>query len=313
MQSKLLLIFSAALIFFSACKHKNAERPDLHKKHSPSPQIKQLSTYIKDDKTGAEYLSQQEYYDQQGHKLKVQHYNEKAKLIDETNYTYNSNGDQTEARSKDMHDSSELIQTYVYDKDKKISKMDWKKSDHTFGSYVYKYDSKGEVKEMEVYQDGAFMYTQVNQNQYSKSGKILEGKTLTTRNTKDTLLDNRIVYGYDSLERLIAIERFDLHDFPESAEQYVLDSMDNKVMEIQSVAMLDSSQGGGKLSPVLRVLNVFNEYGDLTQSTVYKAEQGLYYTLNKKYDEYGHLINAQFKYADDKTRQERYVYEYYAK
>jgi hypothetical protein len=233
--------------------------------------------------------------------------------MDESTYTYNSNGDQIEARTKDMHDSSELIQNYVYDKDKHISKMDWKKSDHTFGSYSYKYDAKGEVKEMEVYQDGAFMYIQTTPTVYSRSGKVLEVKTLVTHNTKDTTMDSRVVYGYDTLDRLIAVEHFDSHDFPESAEEYVLDSVDNRIMEIHSAAEIDSSNGGGKLTPVLRVLNVFNPFGDITQSTVYKTRLGLYYTLNKKYDEYGHLIDAEFKYSDDKTRHERYVYEYFNK
>lgn len=93
------------------------------------------------------------------------------------------------------------------------------------------------------------------------------------------------------------------NDVPLEIVESQYDTAGNKILEIHY-----ERDSIGKLKPNTRIINVFNEYGEIKQSVVFKdnKEQS---TTDNTYDQYGHLIESKVKDASG-VKKTRTVYEF---
>lgn|GEM_PF-4856285 len=307
-----ILVIICSLVFFG-CKTKSGSHFDFdkyHKKHTPSPTIKSLNTYVTStdsaNPNAKEILTVATEFNSKGLKTKETHYTEDSGKVEYTTETkYDDNGNAIETHSVYPISNYESTEKNTYDKDKHLIATDWSRTDGTSGRHEYKYDSHGKMVRWDWFEKGKFVISRLYYYNYDKEGRPIESICKETKNNKDTTTDCHETYAYDSVTglesgKIVLIE----NDVPLEIVESQYDSTGNKIMEIRYER--DST---GKLVPDTRTLNIFNPFGDITQSTSYKGNKQQSITDNT-YDQYGHLIESVTK-TDSGTKKTRNVYTFY--
>lgn len=307
-----LILISTLGAMLPACKNhkKPAEEVDTwHKKRPKSPPVKTVKTYelTYTDSTGlatpkADTLVQLEEYDRNNHKTHMVHYTEPAYEIF---YTSDANGNYTYTKTV-YPDKSEATETRTYDKDNHPLTTDWKNAD-SYGKHVYTYDEYGNMVKWDWYEKGQFVVSRIYSNIYDANGHTIENFYKETRNNKDTSLMSHEAYDYDSATGKQLHKLVYFNNSPLAMEEYFYNKNRDRILEVHYE--LDSN-GQGKLVAAERVMNTYNEYGELTQSKLFRYNQ-LQYTTDNTYDQYGHLILSKQHFSNGSIVRTRYEYQYY--
>ncbi len=300
-------------LVLAGCKHKEGSHFDFykyHKKHPESPVVKSLKTYVTNSDTAypkaSEILSSSNEFNAKGWKTKETHYTEDSGKMEYTTATkYDDNGNAIETHSVYPASNYESTEKNTYDKDKHLLSTDWTRTDGTSGRHEYKYDDHGKMIRWDWFEKGKFVVSRLYYYVYDKEDRPIECVCKETKNNKDTTTDCHETYAYDSVTglqsgKIVLIE----NNVPLEIVESQYDSTGNKIIEIHY-----ERDSVGKLIPDTRTINIFNEYGDVTQSVVYKGTTQQSTTENK-YDQYGHLIESITKDATG-IHKIRNVYEYY--
>jgi len=300
-------------LVISGCKHKRGSGFDFdkyHKKHAVSPVIKSLKTYITTTDSAhpnaPEILTSSVDFNAKGLKTKETHYTEDSGKIEYSTETkYDDNRNAIETHSVYPASKYESTEKNTYDKDKHLISTDWSRTDGTSGKHEYKYDSHGKMIKWDWFEKGKFVISRLYFYAYDKNDRPVECICKETKNNRDTTTDCHEKYAYDSVTglqsgKIVMIE----NNVPLEIVEDQYDSTGNKIIEIHY-----ERDSVGKLKPDMRTINIFNEFGDITQSVVYKgtAQQS---TTDNKYDKYGHLIESITKDATG-IHKTRNLYEYY--
>jgi hypothetical protein len=308
---KLVPSLLVLILVFGSCSHRRdykAEAEKLHKKRPASPNIKSLKTYILEtDSTNPnakERLTQVEEYNPKNQKIKLTHYNDSGKVDYITDYAYDDQGNIIKQHTVYPIEKYESTDINTYDKDKHLLKTEWTRTDGGSGRHEYKYDKEGKMDQWDWYEKGHFVISRLYPFIYDKEGRPVESFYKETSNNKDTSVQGHEKYVYDSATGLESGKFVMYGDVPIEIVESQYDKNRNKILEIYYLA--DST---GKLAPSTRVMNIFNEYGEITESATYKGKR-LFSTTTNTYDQYGHLIETVTK-EGDVTRKVRYVYEFY--
>jgi hypothetical protein len=307
---KILAVLMLLMVSSTACRHKRdykAEAEKLHKKHPASPLLKSLKTYssITDSAhpNPVEMLVQDEAYDNKGRRIKLIHYTDSGKIEFTTNYTYDDKGNIIQTHNIFPGDSSETTQKNTYDKDNHLVKTDWTSSKGSYGKNEFQYDKYGKMERMDAYEKGKFVITRLYPFVYDEDGRPLEGFDKETSNNKDTSVQGHRKYTYDSLTGFESGEFVMYGDVPIEIVESHYDKNRDKIMEIHY-----QSDSTGQLSPHTRIMNVFNEFGEITETQVYKDKM-LESTTTNTYDTYGHLVATETREGDS-IKKTRYEYTY---
>ncbi len=307
-----LTLLSLSLIL-SGCKHKDASGFDFykyHKKHPESPVVKSLKTYNTNSDSAhpnaKEILTSSVEFNSKGLKIKETHYTEDSGKIDYSTITkYDDNGNAIETHSVYPASNYETTEKNTYDKDTHLLATDWSRTDGTSGRHEYKYDSHGKMIKWDWFEKGKFVISRLYYYNYDKEDRPIECVCKETKNNKDTTSDCHETYAYDSVTglqsgKIVMIE----NDVPLEIIEDQYDSTGNKIIEIHY-----ERDSVGKLKPDTRTINIFNEFGDVTQSVVYKGttQQS---AMDNKYDNYGHLIESVTRDATG-TKKTRNDYQFY--
>lgn len=295
-----------------SCKNKPTAKEDFdkyHKKRPLSPTIKSIKTYASTaDSTHikpAESLAQAEEYDSKGQKIKLTHYIGDSGAIDYiTTYQYDDKGNAIQTHSVFPFDHSESTEKNTYDNKNHVIKTEWTKSDGNYGTHEYKFDSHGAMIQWDSYEKGHFMVTRLYPMIYDKDDHLIESFAKETHGSKDTMVQGHEKYSYDSVNNLEAAKMVLYGDAVLEIVESQYDTSRNKILEIYYER--DTS---GKLKRNTRIMNVYNEYGEITSSTTFKDGKVQSVTENK-YDNYGHLIESSIT-EGGAIKKTRNVYEFY--
>ena len=308
----LTLFVLGALVFFG-CKNKSGSHFDFdkyHKKHDKSPVIKSLKTYATTtDSTNPnpkEILNVSTEFNSKGLKTKETHYTEDSGKVEYTTETkYGDNDNAIETHSVFSIANYESTEKNTYDKDKHLLFTDWSRTDGLTGRHEYKYDSHDKMIRWDWFEKGKFIISRLYYYNYNKDGKPIECICKETKNNKDTSTDCHEKYAYDSITglesgKIVLIE----NEVPLEIVESQYDSAGDKIIEIHY-----DRDSVGKLMPDGRTINIFNEFGDIKQSVVFKGAKQQS-TTDNTYDQYGHLIESVTK-TEMGTKRTRNVYEFY--
>jgi hypothetical protein len=294
-----------------ACKHhkKTTEEVDTwHKKRPKAPPVKTVKTYetffadsVQQGGQIKDTLVQVEEFDKNDHKTHMVHYTEPRYEIF---YTSDANGNYTFTRTV-YPDKSEATETRTYDKDNHPLTVEWKNTESN-GKHVYTYDEYGNMSRWDWYEKGQFVVSRLYPNIYDDNGHILESFYKETRNNRDTSLMSHEAYDYDSVTGKQTHKVVYMNNSPLAMEEYFYNKSRDRIMEVHYE--LDTN-GEGKLVAAERVMNTYNEYGELTQTKLFRFNQ-LQYTTDNTYDQYGHLILSEQHFANGTTVRTRYEYTY---
>lgn len=306
-----IVLLGAAL---PACKHhkKPAEEADTwHKKRPKSPPVKTVKTYsavyMKDSLTGkpqgaTDTLVQVEEFDKNNHKVHMTHY---AQPAYEIFYTSDANGNYTYTRTV-YPDKSEATETRTYDKENHPLTTDWKNAD-SYGKHIYTYDENGNMSRWDWYEKGQFVVSRLYPNVYDDNGRLIESFYKETRNNHDTTLMSHEAYDYDSITGKQQHKVVYMNNSPLAMEEYFYNKNRDRILEVHYE--LDSN-GQGRLVPAERIMNSYDEYGELTESKFYRYNK-LQYTITNTYDQYGHQIISEEQFANGIIQRTRYEYQYW--
>jgi YD repeat-containing protein len=308
---KILSAFLLLGLLITGCKQKRdykAEAEKLHKKRPASPPIKSIKTYnFQSDslnRNSKEELAQVEDYNAKGLKTKVTHYTDSNQVDYITDYSYDDRGNAIKTHSVFPLAKYESTEVNTYDKDKHLVKTEWSRTDGSAGVHEYKYDKQGKMERWDWFEKGQFVISRLYPFIYDDEGRPVESFYKETKNNRDTAVQGHEKYTYDSITGLESGKFVLYGDIPLEIVENQYDKNRNKILEIHYER--DST---GKLSPNTRVMNVFNEYGEVTESNVYKDKK-LQSTVDNTYDDYGHLIEAVTKEGNT-SKIVRYQYEFY--
>lgn len=298
----------AGTVFFSCKSNKEAaeERNPHHKLRPQSPVVKSVKKYITSSRTGADTLVQIEEFDKEGYKIKMRKYLPDGQVEYEIAYTNNSQGKPEKAVTTYM-DGSTDTEEHTYNRQGKVTATDWKRGDGTSGRHEYIYNDEGEIVQWDWYESGRLVMSRLYPVSYNEQGKPLEGFYKETTNRKDTSTVQHYQYTYDNKNRLTS--KLSLEgELPIALEEYIYDTLDNKVVEIfyepDSVNSATFGLGNKKM-------NIYNEYAELLQYQTSVGRGDIEQTVTNTYDEYGHLLQTIYEGADGSYQKERYVYEYW--
>ena len=310
---KSLSLFVLCALFFFSCKNKSGSHFDFdkyHKKHEKSPTVKSLKTYNTTTDSAnpnpKEIMIAATEYNSKGLKIKETHYTEDSGKVEYTTETkYDDNDNAIETHSVFPIANYESTEKNTYDKDKHLLYTDWSRTDGLSGKHEYKYDSHDKMIQWDWFEKGKFVISRLYYYNYNKDGKPVECICKETKNNKDTSTDCHEKYAYDSITglesgKIVLIE----NEVPLEIVESQYDSAGDKIMEIHY-----GRDSVGKLMPDARTINIFNEFGDIKQSVVFKGTKQESITDNT-YDQYGHLIESITK-TDRGIKRMRNVYEFY--
>jgi len=311
--SKSLALFVLCALVFFGCKNKSGSHFDFdkyHKKHEKSPTVKLFKTYVTNtdsaNPNAKEILTVATEYNSKGLKTKETHYTEDSGKIEYTTETkYDDNGNAIETHSVYPISNYESTEKNTYDKDKHLLSTDWSRTDGTSGRHEYKYDSHNKMVRWDWFEKGKFVISRLYYYNYDKEDRPIECICKETKNNKDTQTDCHEKYAYDSITglesgKIVLIE----NEVPLEIVESQYDSSGDKIMEIHY-----DRDSVGKLLPDARTINIFNEFGDIKQSVVFKGDKQQS-TSDNTYDQYGHLIESVTR-TDTGTQRTRNVYEFY--
>jgi hypothetical protein len=310
-RSRFYFMFFLAVVLLSAASCKRggngyASLPDLHQKHKKSPALKSMLMLASDSSSLAERKVQLEEYDLAGHKTHEVHYDSAGKPESESFFTYDKNGRLLNTRTVD--DGNKIsTERNTLDASGRVARTNWMTPEGDSGSYEYKYDTGKNVVQMDVYDKGNFMISRLYPNIYNEKGKIAQNFYKETRNGHDTNFIEATQYLYDTFGRVIAKQTLNSYRIPVSLENYIYDSSGDKIIELHRIP---DTEGKGLLTVAQRIIYTYNAFGDITEEQSFK-DNAPEYTRDNTYDEYGHLLTAEYHYADGRYRKEKYVYEYY--
>ncbi|MGZ5243732.1 MAG: hypothetical protein ACXWW0_07555 [Bacteroidia bacterium] len=302
----LFLFISAGFFSCKSNKDVTEKRNPHHKLRPESPVLKSIKKYVTTSRSGADTLLQVEEFDKNGYKIKLRKYLPDGQAEYEITYTNNSDGKPEKAVTKYM-DGSTDSEEHTYNRQGKVVATDWKRGDGSSGRHEYVYDDEGEIVQWDWYESGRLVMTRLYPITYNEQGKPQEGFYKETTNKRDTSTVNHYQYTYDDKNRLtskLSLER----EMPLSLEEYIYDSLDNKVIQI---FYEPDSVNSGTFGLGTKQFNVYNEYGELVQYQTAYDRENINETVNNTYDEYGHLVQTIYEGADGSYRKERYMFEYW--
>jgi hypothetical protein len=305
-----VFIFCLLAGFYSCKRNKQSAAEEKNPHHKPRPEspiVKSIKKYGISARTGTDTLLQVEEFDEKGYKIRFIKYDAGGGGMEyETQYTNNSDGKPVRTVTK-YADGSVDTEENEYNSDGKVTSTKWQRSDGTSGKHEYKFDDNGTIIQWDWFEKDHFVMSRLYPTTYNDEGKPLESFYKETTNNRDTTTVNHYQYAYDEKNRLVRKLSME-NDLPLALEEYIYDTLGNKIIEI---FYEPDSLSSGTLVLGHKQLNVYNEYGELTQYKTAMGKGDLELTVSNKYDDFGHLIETIYDYAPGFYRKERIVYEYW--
>jgi len=308
----IMVVCTSCLLLVGGCKSKKDKEDTLHKKRPASPAIKSVKTYLSVSDSAhlkpKETLTQADDYNDKGFKIKhTQYVGDSGAVEYVTTTEVDKNGNAIKTHTIYTAGHVENTETNQYDKDNHKIKTDFTTGDGNYGTHEYKFDKNGKIVQWDWYEKGRLVAKKITLITYDKDDHIVENIDEDIRNGHDTVIEGHETYTYDSATGL-QTGSFILYGAAKNIPLEIIedqyDSLHNKILEIHY-----ERDSMGKLKPNTRVMNVFNEFGEITQSSTFKDGQVQSVTDNV-YDNYGHLIEATTKEGGI-SRKIRYVYEFW--
>lgn len=298
-----LLLFTALLTV--ACKNADRQARDTRgePKNMPRPAAPPMSerTEYLVDSTGKRQLHLLERYNEQGQLIFTAAFLSNGDTAEIHYITPGKGRDKPIAEiTIDKIKRRQLEEKFSYVKDTILSRVDWAEKDAdgeigNAGYRVYEQDKDGKPLRMTFYMNGAELGKQVMRRDYMNGLPVEEAMYQLMPGT-DSILKTKTSYAYDSIGRLVAQVNAGQQGV-ESMERYEYDSLNNRILEISNIPAANFQ---GELEPYVKLLNTFNKYGEIVQSSMMlrdKLNYAIYYT----YDDYGNLRRERRVWPGGKT------------
>lgn len=308
----------------------------------PMPKVKTKYFFEVSEKTGREYLKQQSIFDNKGQEKSSGIFADDGNKIIDIRFVYDVNGNVQQKTEKMLGGGNRVITTFN-DKgfpDKKEVFND--KGDSLIEKILFQLKEDGNIAE-EHHHDGAgnLLLKKVFENTYNKAGKPLQLLEYTVDKAGNRVPHNAplTIHEYDEYNRIIQTTVYSNKEKRKMLSwvyyKYQVDNSyrvikrygyDEEQKEIARVEVeygtntveynflelcADCAEKG--LQSKAKLMDEFNEFGELKKSMIYDANSALIKTIEFTYDDYGNVTERLETDAKDpsKIKKDRYIYEFF--
>lgn|GEM_PF-6804476 len=283
-------VLFSALITLSLLSCSNNKKAFLvenkNKKHKVAPAKFYEISYLKADSSTQEFISEIDSYNVDGkliYSLSINNSTDTAILM-----TYKYVGDKLNSKNSHNYNSGEIIsESFEYDSDGKVTRTKWINQQGDVGTNVFAYDDYANQISLTMYKGSDKLVEQVMRTVTNDVGLTLESERMDALPNGDTLHVGMYSYIYDSLGRVALKTEFGKDGALVKIDQNMWDNNNNNIVQISNYP--DTVLGSDKTLSRIKVLNVYNEFGDIIRANVFEYNIPIL-TTQYTYNEYGETV-----------------------